>query len=192
MPAPLVGIFVGGHSKRFGGTAKGLLESPLGGTIVERLVRVTSDALGPASIVLVGNNSAYTALGFSMLEDDPRGIGPLGGLAALLAEAVRRNHGFSIALACDLPFVSAKLLKRLAESPSLADALAPHVDGRWQPLVARYRPAPALDAVRETIAAGERALHRVFARLGERAAVLELDDREIAELRDWDEPADRR
>jgi molybdenum cofactor guanylyltransferase len=188
---PLVGVFVGGRARRMGGVAKGLLVAPGSEeTLVARLVRVGQEALGDPDCVLVGSKTSYAGLGLGMIEDEPAGTGPLGGLCALLQAAVERGNGPVIALACDLPYVTATMIARLASHAPDADAVAPRPNDIWQPLVARYAPEPALAATRAALGSGERALYRVLERLGTRAVELPLMPSEIALLRDWDEPED--
>jgi len=192
MAGPLVGIFVGGRSRRMGGRPKGLLPAPdrAGETLVERLARIAAAALPASDIVLVGEAKPYAELGIPALADDPEGIGPLGGLSALLAEAERRGAPSAVALACDMPFVSAALLERLGAFRPDAAAVAPRQDGRWQPLCARYAAAPALAAARRVLAGEQRALFAVLDELGDGAAELPLEDAELELLRDWDRPED--
>src|SRR5947207_2157679 len=98
----VLGIFVGGRSLRFGGRPKGLLPVPgPGGPIVRHLADLGA-SLG-MSCVLVGDGPAvedYRAVlpsSVGQLSDEPAGVGPLGGLAALLAHAGARP---AVALAC--------------------------------------------------------------------------------------------
>lgn len=187
----LVGIFVGGRALRMGGVPKGLLAAPRSEeTLVERLLRVSHQALGRHESLLVGRAPAYAGLGLPFVEDAPAGVGPLGGLCALLDAALERSSGAVIALACDLPHVSAELIQRLAAHAPEAAAVAPRSDGKWQPLMARYEPHRALLAARAALAAGERALYCVLDRLGSGTVELPLAAEEAALLRDWDEPAD--
>lgn len=184
-----VGIFVGGRGRRLGGVDKGNLRLASGETLVERLVARSRDALPGAAFVLVGAAGAYAELGLPALADAPAGVGPLGGLRALLVEAEARGHAHALALACDLPYLGGELIARLATEAPAARLVAPRAGGIWETLVARYA-VSALAAVDATLGAGERALQRVALRLGEGAVELAVDARERAELRDWDEPAD--
>ncbi len=184
-----VGIFVGGRGRRLGGVDKGNLRLASGETLVERLVARCRQALPAAELVLVGAAGAYGRLGLPALDDAPAGIGPLGGLRALLLEARARGHAHALALACDLPYLEAPLIARLAEETSVASFLAPRGGELWETLVARYA-VDALAPVDAAIAAGERALQRVVLRLGAGAVALAVDERERAELRDLDEPGD--
>lgn len=186
---PLVGIFVGGQSRRMGGEPKGLLVAPGGTeTLVARLLRISREALPDGEVVLVGNADAYLALGLRALADSPPGIGPIGGLSALLAEAQARGAAQAFAVACDLPFASAQLLARLASESPGAPAAAFRAGGIWQPLFARYEPRAALAATRAAIAAGDRSLQRVLSRLD--LTELSLGNGQLAELTDWDTPED--
>ena len=184
---PLVGIFVGGRGLRMGGVAKGLLPAPDGsGPLAKRLVRVTREAWSDADVWLVGSAAAYSELGIPGLDDDPRGVGPLGGLAALLRHGVETRAPAAYALACDLPFLSASYLSKLAAFAPEAPAVAPRGNGIWQPLAARFRPGPALAATADARAAGQRSLWCVLERLN----AVELVIEDARELTDWDEPAD--
>ncbi len=184
----LIGLFVGGKGKRLGGVAKGNLTRD-GQKLSERLVAICTAALPGSRLVLVGAAEPYAALGLTALADDPPGIGPLGGLRALLRHAEQLGASGALALACDLPHLGVGLVQRLATEAPDADFLAPRDGELWHTLVARYG-AGALGSVEATIAAGERALQRVVARLGERAVELTVDADERAELRDWDTPED--
>jgi molybdopterin-guanine dinucleotide biosynthesis protein A len=187
--ALVVGLFVGGHGSRFGGMAKGNLRHPSGVRLIEHLVGVARSALPDAPVVLVGERTEYADLGLQSLVDSPASIGPLGGLRALVAWAAGSgNHG-AVALACDMPFVTDELLRRLAEESPDALALGPRVSGRWEPLFARYstRALPAIDAA---IEAREHSLQALFSRLGEGARSLPILDAELGALRDWDSPED--
>lgn len=180
---PLCGIFIGGASRRMGGRPKGLLRDPeTGQTLVARLAALIAQRGLPC--VLVGQRPEYAALGMPMLADCPAGIGPLGGLAALLRAA---PHS-ALALACDLPYLKATLLDRLLWADlGGCDVVAPARQGRWEPLCAHYK-AAALPSLEQALSVGERSFQRLFLRL--RVVALPLDDLEQHELDDWDEPLD--
>ena len=184
-----VGIFVGGRGLRLGGVAKGNLTLPSGEKLVERLLASCAETLPDAPVVLVGAAEAYAALGLPALADAPAGVGPLGGLRALLLHARTLGCAHALALSCDLPYLGAGLLARLAAEAPEADFLAPREGELWQTLVARYGVA-SLPELEATLAAGDRALQRFVARLGARAVELPVEAGERAELRDWDTPAD--
>jgi molybdopterin-guanine dinucleotide biosynthesis protein A len=171
-----------------GGTPKGLLRTPSGESVVERLVRVSREALGSVPVVLVGDARAYAGLGLPWLADARAGIGPIAGLEALLLAAHTLAAESVILLACDFPRLSPELIRRLSSCAPAAAAVAARPEGVWQPLCARYQSGRALLATQKLIENGERPLYRVLEELG--AAELELEPGELAALVDWDEPAD--
>jgi molybdopterin-guanine dinucleotide biosynthesis protein A len=181
--APAVaGVFVGGMARRMGGRPKGLLAAPDGRPIVERWTAILR-GLG-LEVVLVGDGRAYASLGLPGVDDEPPGIGPLGGLVALLRHASPRR---ALALACDMPFVSPSLVERLLVAPD-APVVAPRREGRWEPLCARYDSARVLPLAKAAAASPTHSLQRVLDAAG--AIELSLTAEEAHELRDWDTPED--
>ncbi len=181
----IAGVFVGGAGVRMGGCAKGLLEAPGGGTLVDRW-RALLGAVGVDRVFLVGRHQAYASVDLEAIGDDPAGIGPIGGLAALLERA---GPGQALALGCDMPFVSSALVARLlgwADAP----VVAPRRAGVWEPLCARYHAARVLPLVRRRIAEGQHALQPLLQEAG--ALELPLAGSEAEELRDWDTREDVR
>ncbi len=164
------------------GRPKGLLVGPSGETLVQRWLTLFA-ALG-ITAVLVGRNDAYAGLAIEQLGDDPPGIGPLGGLIALLSRADSLVSGRAgsppadrdvIAVACDMPYVSLALLEKLAAYAPGASAVAPGDSRGWEPLFARYSAGVAL---------GRGLLQDLS------VEPLPLTEDEIAQLRDWDAPGD--
>lgn len=192
MLLPVVGIFLGGQARRMGGVAKANLLHD-GRSILERTLeacRGRAPLIPPSPrVYLVGNSAAYTAEDVERLADEPRGLGPIGGLRALLEEA-RRVGVPAVALAGDMPFLTRPLVERLFVEKPGAPLLAPRQESLWQPLFARYSPELALPAVDALLARGETSLQGIFGELGAQAAELELSDVERAALIDWDRPND--
>lgn len=174
------GIFVGGGSRRMGGRPKGLLVAPDGGTIVERWIGIfRRSGVEP---VLVGALDAYARSDLLTLRDGGEAQGPLAGLLALLEHA-----DTAIAVACDMPHVSERLVRRLLDAPPSA-IVAPRRHGRWEPFFARYEAASVLPVARARSARGEMALQGLLDECGARELV--IDAREHDELHDWDTPED--
>ena len=190
MTEVVIGIFVGGASRRLGGIPKGLLKAPESSeTLIARLLRVCGKAAPDASICLVGSSRAYAAFALPELADDPPEVGPIGGLRSLLLRAEADHARVALALACDLPFIDEAILEKLL-GPVLAGARVPLVDGHFQPLAAAYCPSAALRAVNRSLALGKHALMQVLEELGPELDRLELDAAGGAALRDWDTPED--
>lgn len=182
-PGPIVaGIFVGGESRRMGGRPKGLLRAPSGETLLARW-RALFDELG-VPVVLVGERDAYASSGLPVLPDAAVGAGPLGGVVSLLRYA---GEGDALAVACDMPFVSAALVRRLLSAPPAA-ARAARRDGRWEPFFARYDARRALPIAARHVERGVRSLQALLDALA--CDELALSDDEARELRDWDTPED--
>jgi molybdopterin-guanine dinucleotide biosynthesis protein A len=178
----LVAILVGGAATRMGGIAKGLLPAPDSAEpLVLRLARLASEALPGSEVALIGARTPYLELGMRMIEDVPGQAGPMAGLLAAFAAA----HGDVLALACDLPRVSPELVQRVATHAPGAAAVAPRIDGIWQPLFARYDSARALD-----VAPDARAPWHLLELLGARELPISEGEREL--LGDWDAPGDVR
>ena len=182
----LAGVFVGGRAVRMGGRPKGLMRGPDGLTLVERWTALLGDL--NVLVVLVGDASDYAAVGIPALADDPPGIGPLGGLVALLRHAQQVGACSALALACDMPFVSRALVQRLLAATPDAPVVAPRRDGRWEPLCARYDPARILPLAVAQAASARHSLQPLLDEAG--AAELPLLPHECGELHDWDSPDD--
>jgi molybdopterin-guanine dinucleotide biosynthesis protein A len=182
-PAVLLGVLAGGRGSRMGGRDKAALRAPdTAEPLLARLLRLGCEA-GLDGVVVGGAG----ACAVPRLVDDPPDVGPIGGLCALLAHAGERP---AIALACDLPYLSADLLARLARSPSAAAVLAARdlQTGKWQPLFARYDAPRVLPELRAAIAAGTRSFQTFLRAVDVQELVLDAAER--AQLRDWDEPSD--
>jgi molybdopterin-guanine dinucleotide biosynthesis protein A len=188
---PLAGIFVGGRGLRMGGVPKGLLPLSDGSLLLGRLLRTLERTGVGLPVVLVGDAEAYTEFDTPALADAPAGIGPLGGLRALLLQAAAEGRPGALALSCDLPFITSGVLTRLIHELPAALALAPREESLWSPLTARYS-VQALAAIDAAVSDGEHSLQRLFARLGSAAGELPLDETEKQSLRDWDRPEDIR
>ena len=163
MAWPAIGVFVGGQGRRMGGVAKGLLVYD-GLTLIERVLGACRAAADPGAlehIYLVGNAAPYAAVGLPSLEDAPAGVGPIGGLRALLQQA-RLLGVDAVAVAVDLPYLGDRLVRRLCLEQAGVAALAPRQAGRWQPLFARYQPAAVLPVLEGALAAGQTALQSIF------------------------------
>ncbi len=125
--------------------------------------------------------------------EQPPGSGPLVAIAAGHRTLRERGHeGAALVIACDLPFISERLLKFLAswDSPG---SVVPVVNGRPQPLLARWGHSD-LEDIGSLIGRGVRSLRHLATQPG----VILLDQsqwEEVAherEFSDVDSPGDLR
>ncbi len=137
MISPGIGLILlaGGQSRRMG-QDKALL-SFAGEPMVKRLLRRLD--FGGNSIVLISANQPepYQKWGIPVVADDLPGAGPLAGIQAGLR---RSPCTFNLVVACDLPFASAAVARRLSQVAEDGDydAVVPVCDGRAHPLFSIY------------------------------------------------------
>jgi molybdopterin-guanine dinucleotide biosynthesis protein A len=138
LPATLV-VLAGGDSRRMG-RSKALL--PVGGTT---LIEWLTARLAPgfAHLVVAAREAERLPPGLRprLVNDLHAGAGPLAGVEAGLAAS---PHDVVVVVACDMPAVTAGLLRRLAEAAGEGvDAAVPRVAGRPEPTCAAYRQSAA-------------------------------------------------
>jgi molybdopterin-guanine dinucleotide biosynthesis protein A len=174
-----------------GGVAKGLLKAPgSSATLIERLCSEATTALPGAPLVLVGDAAPYAAMKLPSVADEPANVGPLGGLAGLLAYGEQRSARHVLALACDLPRLGRGLIARLANDAPDAEVVLIEQERIRNPLIARYQISTALPAARRALRDGKRSLQAVLDELEPQVVRLALSADEQASLADWDTPED--
>lgn len=144
MGALTVAIVAGGQSSRMG-TDKAFVEIA-GRPLIAHLLDRIAD-LGQAETILIANHSAaYAHLGLSIFPDVLPGKGSLGGIYTALHAS---RSPYTLALACDMPFVSPTLLRHLIglAAGDAFDVIVPTVAGYPQGLHALYGRA-CLDPIR--------------------------------------------
>lgn len=127
-------ILAGGRSSRMG-EEKGL-------SILNHkpLVSYAVDALKPicGSLVISANNfqKEYEKYGYEVVEDQIKGIGPMGGVSSCIQRSSTR---FNIVISCDTPFVTPDLFQYLLDSIENFQAAIPvHDAGFIEPLCGVY------------------------------------------------------
>lgn len=152
-------LFAGGRATRLGGVNKALLE--VGGrSIVRRIL----DSLGPLADerVALTNDEALAAAAGLTLVFDPE---PHAGVLAALATGLAATHGeVCLAVACDMPFVSATVFQALLDLQAEhdADVVIPRVGPHLEPMHAVYRRQPVLTAVSAALARGDQRMISYF------------------------------
>jgi molybdenum cofactor guanylyltransferase len=136
--APVVAVLAGGLSRRMG-AAKAAVELA-GRPLISYPLRAAAEAGLPA-LVVAKSDSELPPLQAPIVREPDSPRHPLCGVLAALRHAGGRAV---LAVACDMPFLSARLLAWMAE---MGEATVVTVDGRTQPLPALYSQAtrPALE-----------------------------------------------
>ena len=173
----------GGQSRRMG-TDKALLPlvaqgKPMLGVVLERLSAVSDDVF-----VVANDQARYSALAARVVPDLRRDVGALGGIQAAIASSA---HDYCLVVACDMPFLSLPLLRRMADEPRNYDVLVPLIAGEsrqrgdglvFQTLHAIYSKR-CLPFIEKRIAEGNKQVVGFF----EDVQVRTLD---VAEIARWD------
>ena len=132
---PLVSgvILAGGKSRRMGGSPKALL--PFGGRpLIEHSAETLRSSLTDC-LVVTNTPDLYAPLGLPMVGDVFPDGGSLGGIYSGLRAA---SGDAALCVACDMPFLSARLVGYLAGRAAEADVVIPEGAGEFQPLHAVY------------------------------------------------------
>jgi molybdopterin-guanine dinucleotide biosynthesis protein len=139
------------------------------GTLLEWMRDLTA-SLFPHVFVVTRDPSRFHGLGIPAINDAlPEGGSAVGVYTAVLASPTERV----ICLACDMPFVTPRLLWELADRSAEFDVFVPRHGGYLQPLCAVYSKR-TLDAYREFIASGGRRIFDIYPDL--RTGYLDMDD----------------
>lgn len=146
-------ILAGGNSSRMGQPKHAMRltdERTLIDLVADRLKSVCR------CVVVVGPGDVMPDL--PHVHDLRPGCGPLGGIEALLASGIDSHY---LVCPCDLPFVTAELLRMLAE-PTDELMTVFQIDGEetFDPLPARVA-ADALPSVRQLLDSGRHAVHEL-------------------------------
>ncbi|HCA58251.1 MAG TPA: hypothetical protein DEP46_09735 [Blastocatellia bacterium] len=159
-------IIAGGEGKRLGVPKWGV--ELAGERMIARVAAALSVVASNGKATVVARNRIEVA-GLRVITDSPpagfdEAGGPLVGLYTALRDA---QSEWIIAAACDLPFVSGELFKKLlSECSDDLDAVVPvQPDGTPQPLCAAYRVAACLPAAKQAIAEGRLSMFALLDRV---------------------------
>ena len=158
-------ILAGGKSLRFG-SPKHLAR--VGGTqLVERAAEALQRA-GARPVLITAPDGPDMSHLLPIRSDDPPGLGPIGGLHTGLTWARELGLRGTLCVACDLPFLSPALLRRLAELGERARDLVVAPESRGplgvEPLCAWY-PAAAGAEIERHLDREDRSLAALLDRL---------------------------
>jgi molybdopterin-guanine dinucleotide biosynthesis protein A len=134
---PVGVVLAGGAGSRAGGAKPAL---PLAGRpLIAHPLAALAAVLPQVAVVAKAGTELPELPGAARWNEPDEPRHPLAGIV----EALRRADGRPVVvLACDLPLVTPRLVRELAETPAAgAPALVAESAGRLQPLCARYEPA---------------------------------------------------
>ena len=145
-------ILAGGRATRYGGVPKGL-EPVAGRRIIDRVAAALRESCDALLLVANAPEAAAWLPGVPVAADVLADAGSVGGIHAALAHA----GGPVLAVAWDMPFVPASLLRALRDRSDGVDVVVPESDSRRgvEPLCAWYGPACAR-AIERRVAEGDR------------------------------------
>jgi molybdopterin-guanine dinucleotide biosynthesis protein A len=171
---PFLGaILAGGASRRFG-APKALAE--VGGRPIVERVRDALLEAGAEVVVIANDSSLFADLRLEQRADEVAGMGPLAGIVAAVRWAAERRCAGALCVACDMPFLSAALLRRIPAGARHV-IIVPESRGRRgvEPLCAWY-PVECLAAAERMIAEGSWALYPLLERFpAERVRLAEVE-----------------
>ena len=167
-------ILAGGAGRRIG-SQKAFLEF-FGVTMIERTFEVVVDVADEVVVVARDADQAERLRKVvpeaRVVADPVRGFGPVAGLAAGMGAA---GGDLALAVGCDLPFLSPRIINLLFDLAGGHDAAVPAREGGLiEPLHAVYRAGPMARACREALALGERRIRAPLAGLSVRRVPVEL------------------
>jgi molybdenum cofactor guanylyltransferase len=173
-------VLTGGRSRRMGSDKATLVLD--GVPLAERVARACEEA-GAVAVAFGGARPGLAALGRPIVEDEPAGVGPVGGVAAGLSWC---PASWCLVVACDLVAPDPAVFRSLAAArrPG-AEVVVPVVDGVRQVLVALWR-VDRRQPVDTAVAGGVRAVRDLLTGV----VVEEVHGLPAAALADADRPAE--
>lgn len=142
------GVLVAGGKSRRMGADKRFLE--LGGqTLLERVLCVLQSLFGEVLVVVAEPLPQLSGQGYRIVTDLIPNRATVGGLYTGLSLA---SHSRIFAVACDMPFLSPSVIRRLTELGGQSDVVMPKLATGLQPMHALYSKAclPQLEGMVQT------------------------------------------
>jgi molybdopterin-guanine dinucleotide biosynthesis protein A len=186
-PAAATGLsaaaLAGGKSRRMG-TDKAFLPLVAGGPPMLFLVLDQLSLVADDVMIVANDRERYQQFGVRVVPDAHLEIGALGGIHAAVSHAAN-DH--CLVVACDMPFLNAGILQRMASEPRDYDVLVPVIPGEsrqggegqvYQTLHAIYSKS-CLPAIEARIEEGNRQVIGFF-------DAVRVRQIEIAEIMIWD------
>ncbi len=160
-----VAVLAGGKSSRMG-RDKGMMLFN-GKTMIEHVLTAASEIA--EDIFIIANNEVYDNFSYPCFADEKIDCGPIGGIFTALLQA---KVDKVLVLSCDVPMMSASVLKKLVGLSADEKVLAAAHKGEIQPLCAIYD-KKCLTYFREAIGSGNFKMKKVLQDLD--AKIIDFD-----------------
>jgi len=148
-------ILVGGKNSRIGVNKIQLqLE---GKTLLEIMVNKLQSFFSEILIV-IHKNQKISIENIQIIEDIIPEKGSLGGLYSGL---VHSSNDYNFVCACDMPYISLKIIKFLINKIENADVVVPKINGYYEPLCAVYSKS-CINSIHERIEKNQLAIKEIF------------------------------
>ncbi len=112
-------------------------------------------------IVIAKDPAPYEAIGLKALPDAPEFSAKKSPLVGIYTGLKAVRNDFALIVACDMPFISGKLARRLADLRHGHDAVVPVIGEYREPLFTVYSKT-VIGRIKEALEGGMFGLHRVF------------------------------
>jgi molybdopterin-guanine dinucleotide biosynthesis protein A len=166
-------ILAGGKSSRFG-SDKALFEYR-GRPLIEHVIESIRPVVGRMAII--SNEPERLAyLEIPCHPDSVEGLGPFGGVYTAMLLCVT---DFALVVGCDMPEISADLIRYMASVSGGYDVVVPRVGGWYEPLHALYSKR-CLPPAEKSIRAGNRQIVSFFTEVSVRA----VEEEEVSRFGD--------
>lgn len=180
-------VLAGGCSRRMG-RDKALLPGSGGGTLLERQVALVREAGADWIRISVRAGQRYEGFEGLSLEDAWPGSGPLGGIATALGTHPGTHL---LAVAVDLPNLSATLLREMWAACEPGCGVVPCLPEGWEPLAAVY-PVEAIGEAERRLRSGRLRVREFAVALSHAGRLREFPVGEEfrGAFKNWNAPAD--
>lgn len=124
-------VLAGGKSSRMGFDKCFIKHNGI--SLIENTINVVSKLA--ENIILSANSAEYIELGYKVVPDFYKNIGPLGGISVGLQNS---TTDLNLISACDLPFIKSELFEYLLSFYNNQNAIVPVFKGKVEPLTGVY------------------------------------------------------
>jgi len=143
------------------GTDKALLQIN-GKTLLENAIEICRPVC--SEIIISSNNPEHARFGYSVVTDEVKDCGPIGGILSGLRKS---ETGWNFVISVDSPFVSVEFIRFLTGLTENYDVVVPVHSGEKEPLIALYH-KNCLPVIENQMALQHFKIHQLIALLNTR------------------------